>query len=131
MWIDTIDNDAQQTTACYSLDARGALDSPFYQAIDPPLQPSKTVLTAIDVGKISQLDAPLAEAASNDARYPKLEDTNNLERQNGLMFSESNGQRRSYVPDKPTIRNLILMITDDLPYARHLGVCKTTELLTQ
>ena len=47
------------------------------------------------------------------------------------MYWVSNGQRRLYVPDCRTIKNLILMTAHDLPYAGHPGVRKTTELLTR
>ena len=39
IWINTVDNDDKQTTACYPLPSPGAQDSPFYQAENTTLQP--------------------------------------------------------------------------------------------
>eukprot|EP00963_Diacronema_lutheri_P012973 scaffold2153_cov424-Pavlova_lutheri.AAC.1 len=47
------------------------------------------------------------------------------------MYKVSKGQKRLYVPNNRTVKNLILMTTHDLPYAGHPGVHKTTELLTR
>eukprot|EP00963_Diacronema_lutheri_P010381 scaffold1042_cov345-Pavlova_lutheri.AAC.10 len=129
--IDTIDNDAQQTAACYSLPSPGALNSPFYQAENTTLHPLQSVLTAIDIGKISRLDALHAKAASMDADYQKLQETATLQKQEGMMYGIIQGQKRLYVPNDRTVKNLILMTTHDLPYASHPGLHKTTELLTR
>eukprot|EP00963_Diacronema_lutheri_P010956 scaffold1268_cov387-Pavlova_lutheri.AAC.4 len=131
IWIDTIDNDAQQAAACYSLPSPGAQDSPFYQAENTTLQPLQSELTAVDIGKISRLDALLAKAASMDADYLKLQETDTLQKQDGMMYKVTQGQKRLYVPNNRTVKNLILMTTHDLPYAGHPGVHKTTELLTR
>ena len=69
-----------QAAACYPLPSPGAQDSPFYQAETTTLQPLQAVLTAVDIGKISQLDALLEKAASMDPDYQKLEETNTLQK---------------------------------------------------
>ena len=86
IWINTVDNDDVQAATCYPLPSPGAQDSPFYQAKTTTLQPLQSVLTAVDIGKIRQLDALLAKAASMDANYQKLQETKTLQKQHGIMY---------------------------------------------
>ena len=123
-WINTVDNDDVQAAACSPLPSPGAQDSPFYQAETTTLQPLQSVLTAVDIGKISQLDALLAKAASMDPDHQKLQETDTLQKQDGIMYKVSKRQKRLYVPNNRTVKNLILMTTHDLPYAGHPGSVK-------
>eukprot|EP00963_Diacronema_lutheri_P000860 scaffold53_cov381-Pavlova_lutheri.AAC.2 len=61
-----------------------------------------------------------------DANYQKLEETDTLQKQDGMMYKVTQGQKRLYVPNDRAVKNLILMTTHDLPYAGHPGVHKTT-----
>ena len=131
IWVETTDNTASQAAACYPLSSPGAQDSPFYQAMSNPKQPQRTIFTAVDIGKISQLDALLVKAALSDTNYQQLANTDKLEAVGDLKYMIVNGQRRLYVPDNRTVKNLILMTAHDLPYAGHPGIQKTTELVTR
>eukprot|EP00963_Diacronema_lutheri_P005969 scaffold499_cov335-Pavlova_lutheri.AAC.2 len=129
IWIDTIENNAQQAAACYSLPSPRALDSPFYQAENTTLHPLQSVLTAVDIGKISRLDALLAKASSMDAYYQKLKETDTLQKWDRMIYRVNKEQKRLYNPNDRAVKNLILMATHDLPYAGHPRVHNTTELL--
>lgn len=94
-------------------------------------RPQRTMLTVVDIGKISQLDALLVKAALNDTTYRQLVERDKLETVGDLQYLIENGQRRLYVRDNRTVKNLILMTTHDLPYAGHPGVQKTIELVTR
>eukprot|EP00963_Diacronema_lutheri_P004511 scaffold345_cov371-Pavlova_lutheri.AAC.2 len=126
-----LDDSASHSTACLSQPSPGAQDSPFYQAVSASTQPLQSILTAVDIGKISQLDALIAKSASNDRKYQQQLETDSLQKVGDLRYKIINDQKRLYVPNDRAVKNLFLMTVHDLPYAGHPGILKTTELVTR